>query len=97
MSSNSRREWAGFAALFIALALFFGWYATIQIRRYPVGAEQAASIYLCFLLLTALYLAPGFAISRSWLTPRLRGLRGAAASLAIFLLPYLIYCAGTVD
>jgi uncharacterized protein len=97
MSGDSRRQLACFALLFAALALFFGWYATVQLRRYPVGAQQAASIYLCFLLLISLYLAPGFAISRSWLTLRFRGIRGAAASMVIFLLPYLIYCAGTAD
>jgi uncharacterized protein len=93
----SPNQWTGFALVFAALALFFGWYARVQIRRYPVGAEQAAAIYLCFLLLTALYLAPGFAISRAWLARRFRGVRGAAASVVIFLLPYLIYCAGTAD
>src|ERR1700733_8478812 len=84
-------------ALFAALALFFAWYAAVQLRRYPVGARQAASIYLCFLLLLALYLAPGFANSRSWLARRFRGIRGAAISVLLFLLPYLIYCAGTAD
>jgi len=102
MSGGSRRlpdrnPWTGLIAAFAALALFFGWYATVQIRRYPVGAPQAASIYTCFLLLTALYLAPGFAVSRSWLARRLRGTRGAAASVVVFLLPYLIYGAGTGD
>lgn len=88
---------SGLRGLFGALALFFGWYAAVQLRRYPLAAEQAGAIYLCFLLLLALYLAPGFAISRSWLTRRFRGLRGAAASVVVFLLPYLIYCAGAAD
>ncbi len=97
MSGASRGSWIWPCGLFAGLALFFGWYATVQIRRYPVGAQQAAAIYLCFLLLTALYLAPGFAISRQWLARRFRGIRGAAIGAAIFLLPYLIYCAGTAD
>jgi membrane protease YdiL (CAAX protease family) len=97
ISGDARRQWSSFAILFTTLALFFGWYANVQIRRYPVGAIQAAAIYICFLLLTALYLAPGFAIARAWLTGKFRGRRGAAASLAIFLLPYLVYCAGTGD
>lgn len=97
MSGDSRRSWIRFALLFLALALFFGWYATVQIRRYPVGTGEAASIYVCFLLLTALYLAPGFAASRSWLARRFCGIRGAAASVVLFLLPYLIYCAGAAD
>ncbi len=90
-------SWTSFCGVLAALALFFGWYATVQIRRHPVGAQSAASIYLCFLLLTALYLAPGFAASRSYLARRFRGIRGAAVSVVLFLLPYLIYCAGTAD
>jgi membrane protease YdiL (CAAX protease family) len=97
MSGASRGSWIRPCGLFAALVLFFGWYATVQLRRYPVGAQQAAAIYLCFLLLIVLYLAPGFAISRAWLVLKFRGIRGAAASAAIFLLPYLIYCTGTGD
>ena len=52
-------------------------------------STRSRAIYLCFLLLTALYLAPGFAISRSWLESRFRGIRGAAISTILFLLPYL--------
>jgi len=97
MSGNSSASWASFCGVFTALALFFGWYAMAQIRRYPVGEEQAAAICLCFLLLAALYLAPGFAISRTWLARRFQGIPGAAAGAIIFLSPYLIYCAGTGD
>jgi uncharacterized protein len=97
MSGDSRRHWIHLCGIFAALALFFSWYATVQLRRYPVGAQQSASIYLCFLLQLALYLAPGFAISRSSLTRRFRGIRGAVLSTILFLLPYLIYCAGTSD
>jgi membrane protease YdiL (CAAX protease family) len=96
-SGELRRQWIWLCGVYAALALFFGWYASVQIRRYPVGTPQAVAIYLCFLLLTALYLAPGFAVSRAWLTPRFRGLRGAALNATLFLLPYLIYCAGTSD
>jgi membrane protease YdiL (CAAX protease family) len=97
MSDGSRGSWIGPCGLFAALALFFLWYASVQIRRYPVREESAAAIYLCFLLLLTLYLAPGFGVSRSWLARRFRGPRGAAASVGLFLLPYLIYCAGTAD
>jgi membrane protease YdiL (CAAX protease family) len=97
MSGNSRRQWIHPCGIFAALALFFSWYASVQLRRYPVGARPAASIYLCFLLLMALYLAPGFAVSRSWLASRFSGIRGAAIITILFLLPYLIYCAGTGD
>ena len=97
MSGGFRRQWIHLCGIFAALALFFFWYATVQLRRYPMGVRQAASIYLCFLLLLALYLAPGFAVCRSWLIRRFRGVGGAAASTILFLLPYLIYCGGTGD
>ena len=97
MNGDSRRQLTRFALLFTALALFFGWYATVQLRRYPIGAPQAASIYICFLMLAALYLAPGFAAPRSWLIQKTSGARGAAITTIVFLLPYLIYSAGTGD
>ncbi len=48
-------------------------------------------------MLLALYLAPGFSASRAWLAERLHGVRGVFFSLALFLLPYLVCCAGTGD
>jgi membrane protease YdiL (CAAX protease family) len=97
MSSNPRRQWIHFGLLYAALTLFFGWYATIQLRRYPVGTAQAAAIYICLLLLFGLYLAPGFAVSRSWLAARLHGAPGVICCVLIFMIPYLIYCWGTGD
>ena len=84
---------ASFFALYAALAIFFGWYARVEIRRYPVGAASAAGIYVCFLLIAGLYLAPGFASLRAFLKQRV----AAWLAVAVFLLPYLIYAAGTGD
>ena len=92
-----RREWLSPALLFAALALFFAWYEVLEFPRYPVGRLAAAALYLCLLLLVTLCLAPGFAVSRRWLARRARGPAGAAASAAFFLVPYLIYAAGTGD
>jgi hypothetical protein len=33
MLRQPRREWFRFALVFTALALFFAWYATIELRR----------------------------------------------------------------
>jgi membrane protease YdiL (CAAX protease family) len=77
--------------------VFFGWYAAMELRRYPIGTSQVISLYACLLLLLALYLAPGFSASRSWLMERLHGVRAALVCLVIFLVPYLIYAAGTGD
>lgn len=82
-----------FLLLYAALAAFFGWYASIEIERYPVPWQAAGAIYVCFLLLAGLYLAPGFADLRERLKQRVpMGL----AALA-FLAPYLIYAGGTGD
>ena len=35
-----------FATLYAALAAFFGWYASVEIHRYPVGPMPAAGIYV---------------------------------------------------
>ncbi|MGA2041548.1 MAG: type II CAAX endopeptidase family protein [Bryobacteraceae bacterium] len=91
------RRWLPFALLFAALALFFAWYEIIQFPRYPIGVLPAAAIYACLLLLLILGLAPGFAVSREWLSERVHGPVGAFGSIAVFLLPYLTYCAGTGD
>jgi membrane protease YdiL (CAAX protease family) len=57
----------------------------------------AVAIYTCLLLLLILCLAPGFAVSRQWLSQHVRGPLGAFGGVAVFLLPYLIYAAGTGD
>jgi membrane protease YdiL (CAAX protease family) len=49
------------------------------------------------MLLFALAMAPGFPVLRAILRERMRGLRGGAISTALFLIPYLFYCAGTND
>ena len=82
---------------FGALSLFFAWYARIELKRYPVGPAQIAGIYVCLLLLLALYLAPGFAVSRTWMVRKLHGIRGALVCLGVFLFPYLVYATGTGD
>lgn len=83
----------GFASVFFALAAFFGGYATVELRKYPLDAVSAAAVYTCFLWLAALYLAAGFAAVRAWLKQRVNF---ASASI-LFLAPYLIYAAGTGD
>jgi uncharacterized protein len=97
MIRDPRRQWLHFALLFAALALFFAWYEMAELPRYSIGALPAVAIYTCFLLLLSLYLAPGFPVSRQWLSQRVRGPSGAWSAVAVFLIPYLIYCAGTGD
>jgi hypothetical protein len=92
-----RKQWAGFALVYFALSLFFAAYAAVELKRHPVGPVQVCAIYVCLLMLLALYLAPGFSFSRAWLIERLHGVRAARVYLALFLTPYLVYGAGTGD
>lgn len=87
----------GFFFTLGGLALFFAWYAAIELRRYHIAPLQIVSIYVCAILLLALYLAPGFSASRAWLKERLHGVRAAVACIAVFLFPYFVYSAGTRD
>jgi len=82
-----------FAAIYAALALFFGAYSVHYFRRFSLGAAGKVSIYVCLMLLFGLALAPGFPQLRRVVRERRRGPWGAA----LFLVPYLIYCAGTGD
>jgi membrane protease YdiL (CAAX protease family) len=91
------RQRLHFALLFAALAVFFAWYEIIQFPRYRIGLLPGVSLYICLLWLLILWLAPGFAVSRQWLSRRVRGPAGACASVAVFLLPYLVYAASTGD
>jgi len=71
--SPAPRQWLHFALLFAALALFFAWYEVIEFPRYPIGLLPAVAIYTCLLLLLILCLAPGFAVSRQWLSQHVCG------------------------
>jgi membrane protease YdiL (CAAX protease family) len=86
-----------FAVIYAALAVFFGAYAVTYFRRFSLGVVQEISIYLCLMFLCALALAPGFPGLRPLLRNPVRGFRGAASCMLLFLLPYLLYCAGTAD
>ena len=94
---RQRPEWLPFAALYVALAVFFAWYATVFFHRYPVSAPARTSIYLSLLLLLGLCLAPGFPALRRRLQHRLQGVPAAVCYIAFFLAPYLLYAAGTHD
>jgi uncharacterized protein len=96
-SETDGGRWSSFFVWLLALSAFFGWYAAIELRRYPLPISQIVSIYTCLLILLALYLAPGFFVLRKWLTARVKGLRGGLVCLALFLCPYLVYAAGTGD
>jgi membrane protease YdiL (CAAX protease family) len=95
--AGSRRQWIGLLAAYSFLAAFFAMSLKFELRRFPLGAGPAVSLYACLLLLFAFWLAPGFAVSRGWLASRLRGTKRAASCAGLFLVPYLVYAAGTGD
>lgn len=85
------------AFVFGAFAIFFGVSAAIQFERYPLPWHAALGIYSCLLLLIGLWLLPAFFDLRQTAHERLRGYHGAAAALALFAAPYLVYSAATGD
>jgi hypothetical protein len=91
------RKWSHFALLLAALALLFAVYAAVELRRYPIPPLAVAGVYVALIWLFALYLAPGFAVSREWAARRVRKPSGWLLCAAMFLLPYLIYAACTGD
>jgi hypothetical protein len=80
-----------------ALAVIFAAAARMYLQRYPLPLAAVAGIYVCFMLSLALALAPGLRGSRAalerWFTSR----RRAPALVLIWVVPYLIYAAGTGD
>lgn len=83
--------------VFAAFALFFGFSAVVQLRRYPMSLAALEGIYLCVLLLIGLWLLPAFPDPREWARRRFAGLGGALVALALLLAPYCVYSLGTRD
>ncbi len=81
-------RWASFAVVYLALGVFFASAARTQMSRRPVTAAAALAIFVCLFWLVGLALAPGFGV---------RGRRLGGWMVAVFLLPYGIYAAGTGD
>jgi len=91
------RQWLHFLLTLASLAMFFGGYAIIELRHYPLQPITAAGIFIAMLLLLVLYLAPGFPAPREFFTRRIQGPRGVSILIAAFLVPYAIYSAATGD
>lgn len=93
LSMTERDALRRFALLFAAFGVFFGAYSAVYFRSHPVNGTARAAIYLCLILLIGLALAPGFPELRARLRLRVTAFHG----VILFLLPYLIYAAGTGD
>lgn len=86
-----------FPALLGLLAIIFVPIASGYVRRYALDLGSAASIYLCFLCLLALVIAPGMDGSRAFLERQLNTRYSGFILAAIWCVPYLIYSAATGD
>ncbi len=82
-----------FAALLIALALAFAFVARQYLDRYAIPIPAAVAVYLSFLSLLVLALAPGAEAVRS-VIPALFPGRKKFLFILIFLFPYFVYAAG---
>lgn len=97
MNRFSQRHLLAFVATLGWLGLVFAIVAYGYARRYALPMHTAAGIYLCFLLLLGVTLAPGFPGMRSHLAVLLAGERKMPLMATLWCSPYLIYASGTGD
>ncbi len=81
---------AGLAAAFFPVAAGY-------VKRYSLPLSSAAGIYGCFLLFLVYVVALAMPATRALLGKFIAGKYKAAIVLAMLLLPYLLYVAGTED
>jgi CAAX protease family protein len=90
------RRFFGFATTFSVLAIVFAMVAYGYTRHYALPMQTAAGVYLCFMLLVALTLAPGFPEMRPRIEALLAG-RRIPILVSAWCSSYLVYAAGTGD
>ena len=96
MDKSSLKPSGSFLAVIVSLAIIFAGVASIYLRRYPISASATTGIYLAFLLLLVLSLAPAWpgdfrvkeAIAHS---------HPLLILLPIWCFPYFLYASGTGD
>lgn len=86
-----------FTSTLALLGIVFAFVAYGYARRYSLSIEVAVSVYLCFMLLLAAVLAPGFPNPRGQIEDVLAGKRRMFFLISMGCSPYLIYAAGTGD
>jgi membrane protease YdiL (CAAX protease family) len=92
-SSSSSRS---LLAVAVSLAIIFAAVARDYLRRYAVSASEAICIYLAFILLLILSLAPAWQSNRSAKQTAAR-YRPLLVFIPIWCAPYFLYAAGTGD
>ena len=85
-----------FAAILSLLGIVFAIVAHSYLRRYALPVQAVAGVYVSFMLLLGMALAPGFRSVRGQLEPLFAGKRRMLL-VALWCFPYLVYAAGTLD
>ena len=91
------RAWLAPALVLAALAGVFGAAAVDYIRRYDLPAAAVVGIYVCFVLLLLLVIAPGFSSSRHLIATHVGPKWTAVLLPPAVCLCYCTYAAGTGD
>ncbi len=86
-----------FLLLFAFSAILFAGVASTYARRYGLEFGSAVSIYACFMILLAFVIAPGISGSRILVQRGLGMPYSKSLLIALWLVPYMIYSAGTGD
>ena len=80
-----------------ALSFFFAFAASLYFRRHPLPLRAEVALYCCLILLLAFAMIPAMHSTRvlaaRWLCRR----GGSLLLIGLWLVPYLIYAAGTGD
>lgn len=84
-------------AVTAVFGVIFGFIAGTYVHRYALDYGSAAGIYICFLLLLFLVIAPGMTGSRLFIEQQLKSRGRGFILIALWCLPCLIYSAGTSD
>lgn len=77
----------------LSLSAFFAFAASLYFRLHPLPVRTEAALYGCLVLLIVLAAIPALPASRGWLTRHDR----FVLLTGIWVVPYLIYAAGTGD
>ena len=86
-----------FTSTLAVLAAVFAFIAYEYARRYALPLKPAAGVYLCFMLLLAAALAPGFPSLGAQFGDVLPPKRRILFLVTVGSVPYLLYAAGTGD
>lgn len=95
-ASADRSRWA-FASVVAAIAIALLPVANGYVKHYSLPLSAAVGIYGCFVLLLVLMVGPAMEAGRALLGRLIAGRYRAVVVVALLIVPYLLYAAGTRD